>query len=159
MKKNLTLLLQAVLVAIGIGVFVFMLWEPQLEGVNAHKTLFEIYFKDPFVAYLYAASVPFFVALYQAFKVLGYVRHDKIYSQPAANALRKIKYCAFITAGAIAAADAYLLLLAPRNDSDDPTGAVVLGMAAIFVSVIGGTAAAVFGRTVRNGVNASAKKL
>jgi hypothetical protein len=48
-----------------------MLWEPHVEGVNAHATLFEKYF-NPFVVYAYVASIPFFVALYQAFKVLGY---------------------------------------------------------------------------------------
>lgn len=35
----------------GIGALAFMLWEPHLEGRNAHAGLFEIYFKDPFLAY------------------------------------------------------------------------------------------------------------
>ena len=71
-----------------------MLWEPHVEGRNAHATLFEMYFKDPFLAYAYIASIPFFVALYQAFKVLGYVGQNKIFSQAAVKALRTIKYCA-----------------------------------------------------------------
>ena len=154
MKKNLTLFFQAIVAAIGIIVFAFLLCEPHLEGVNAHKTLFEMYFHDPFLAYMYAGSIPFFAALYQTFKVLGYVRQNKLFSQPTANALRKIKYCLFITAGAIAAADAYLLI-ASRSNNEDPTGAVMLGMAAILISIGGGTVAAVFGRRVRNGVNAS----
>src|SRR5882757_4418154 len=66
-----TKFLQAVIVLIGIGALALMLWEPHIEGRNAHATLFEIYFKDPFLAYAYIASIPFFVALYQAFKVLG----------------------------------------------------------------------------------------
>lgn len=55
---------------IGIGALGLMLWEPHIEGRNEHVTLFEIYFKDQFLAYAYLVSVPFFVALYQAFKVL-----------------------------------------------------------------------------------------
>src|SRR5262249_55980907 len=69
-----TLFLQVVIVLIGIGALALMLWEPTIEGRNAHATLFEIYFKDPFLAYAYVASIAFFAALYQAFRVLGYVR-------------------------------------------------------------------------------------
>jgi hypothetical protein len=60
-----TIFLQAVIVLIGIGALALMLWEPHIEGRNAHATLFEIYFNDPFLAYAYLASIPFFVALYQ----------------------------------------------------------------------------------------------
>lgn len=73
MKRSSILFLQAVVVLIGIGVFVFMLWEPHIEGRNANATLFEIYFQDPFLAYAYTASIAFFVALYQVFKLLGYI--------------------------------------------------------------------------------------
>ncbi len=69
-----TIFLQAVTVLIGIGALALMLWEPHLEGRNAHATPFEIYFKDPFLSYAYLASIPFFVALHQAFNALGYIR-------------------------------------------------------------------------------------
>src|SRR5919205_4430778 len=91
--------LQAVIVLIGIGALALMLWEPHLEGRNAHATLFEIYFKDPFLAYAYVASIPFFVALYQAFKVLGYAGQNKVFSQEAVKALQIIKYCALSMIG------------------------------------------------------------
>jgi hypothetical protein len=72
MKRSSTTFLQLVIVLIGIGALALMLWEPHIEGRNAHATTFQIYFNDPFLAYTYIASIPFFVALYQAFKVLGY---------------------------------------------------------------------------------------
>jgi hypothetical protein len=81
MKRSSTIFLQIVIVLIGIGALALMLWEPHIEGRNAHATLFEIYFKDPFLAYAYIASIPFFIALYQAFKVLEYVRQNKTFSQ------------------------------------------------------------------------------
>ena len=86
--KRSSIFLQVVLVLIGIGVLALLLWEPQIEGRNAHATLFEIYFKDPFLAYAYLGSTPFFVALYQAFKVLGYAGHCKAFSQAAFKSLR-----------------------------------------------------------------------
>lgn len=151
MKKSQTLFLQAVIVLIGIGVFALMLWEPHLEGRNVNATLFEIYFTDPFLAYVYAASIPFFVALYQAIKVLGLAGQNKIFSHAAVNALRTIKYSAFITAGAIVAADAYLMIAA-RSNNEDAAGAVMLGIIATFASIVIGTAAAVFERILQSAV-------
>jgi hypothetical protein len=152
MKRSSTIFLQVVIVLIGIGALTLMLWEPHLEGRNANATLFEIYFKDPFLAYAYIGSIPFFVALYQAIKVLGYVRQNKTFSQAAVNALRTIKYCAFVTAGAIVAADAYLMIMA-RSTGEDAAGAVMLGIIATFASVVIGTAAAVFERVLQNAVD------
>mgnify|MGYP001601713322 CR=1 FL=1 len=79
MKRSSTLFLQVVIVLIGIVTLALLLWEPHLEGVNAHATLFEMYFKDPFLALVYIGSIPFFMALYQAFKVLGYAGQNKIF--------------------------------------------------------------------------------
>src|SRR5262247_4873770 len=94
-----TIFLRAVIVLIGIGALALLRWEPQIEGRNAHATLFEIYFNDPFLAYAYIASIAFFVALYQAFKVLGYAGQNKVFSQAAVKALRTIKYCAIAIVG------------------------------------------------------------
>ncbi|OGM93240.1 hypothetical protein A2333_01390 [Candidatus Wolfebacteria bacterium RIFOXYB2_FULL_49_7] len=152
MKKSSILFLRAVTVLIGIGVLAFLLWEPWVEGVNAHAVAFsEVYFDDPFLAYMYLGSIPFFVGLYQTFKVLGYAGQNKIFSQAAVNALRIIKYCAFITAGAIVAAGAYLMIAA-RSSNDDAAGAVMLGMIATLISLVTGTVAARFERTLRNRV-------
>src|SRR5215213_4661719 len=88
MERGSILFLKAVLVLIGIGTLALMLWEPHIEGRNAHATLFEMYFKDPFLAYAYIVSIAFFVALYQAFKVLGYAGQNKVFSPAAVRAVR-----------------------------------------------------------------------
>lgn len=151
MKKSSTIFLQVVIVLVGFGVLTFLLWEPHLEGRNAHATIFEIYLKDPFLAYVYLASIPFFMGLYQALKLLGYARQNKVFSQAAVKALRTIKYCAFITAGAIVAAITYIRIAA--HGDDDPAGFVMLGMVATFASIVVGTAAAVFERVLQNAVD------
>ena len=107
MKRNSTIFLQIVIVLIGIGALALMLWEPHIEGRNAHATLFEIYFNDPFLAYAYLASIPFFAALYQAFKVLGYAGQNKVFSQSAVKALRTIKYCAIAIIGFVAVGELF----------------------------------------------------
>lgn len=81
MERSPTIFLQPVIVLIGIGALAVMLWEPHIEGRNVHATLLEIYFNDPFLAYAYIASIPFFVALFQAFILLAYIGRNEVFSQ------------------------------------------------------------------------------
>jgi hypothetical protein len=149
MKKSSTIFLQAIIVALGIGTLALLLWEPHLEGVNAHATLFEMYL-DPFIALVYIGSIPFFVALYQAFKVLGYAGQNKIFSQPAVKALRSIKYCAITIIGFVAVEEIFIML---SHGSDDPAGGVFMGILITFGSIVIATAAAVFERVLQNAVD------
>ena len=109
MKKSSTIFLQVVIVLIGIGALALLLWEPRIEGRNTHATNFEIYFKDPFLVLVYIGSIPFFVALYQAFKVLGYVGQNKIFSHAAVKALRTIKYCALAIIGFVVGEEIFII--------------------------------------------------
>src|SRR5262250_2722776 len=118
--RRSTIFLQVVIVVIGIGALALLLWEPHIEGRNAHATLFQIYFNDPFLAYAYIASISFFVALYQAFKVVGYVGQNKVFSQAAVRALRTIKSCAIAIIGFVAVGEIFILL----SNSDDRSGGV-----------------------------------
>ena len=150
MKRSSTIFLQIVIVLIGIGALVLLLWEPHLEGRNAHATNFEIYFKDPFLALVYVGSIPFFVALYQAFKVLGYAGQNKIFSQAAVKALRTIKYCALATIGFVVVEEIFIML---NHGSDDPAGGVFMGVLITFGSIVIATAAAMFERILQNAVD------
>ena len=147
MKRSSTFL-QVVIVLIGIGALALMLWEPHIEGRNAHATLFEMYFKDPFLAYAYIASIPFFVALYQAFKVLGYAGENKVFSQAAVNALRTIKYCATAIIGFVAVGEIFIML----GNSDDRAGGVFMGVLITFGSIVIATATAVFEKLLQTGL-------
>jgi hypothetical protein len=157
-KKSSTTFLQIVIALFGMGVLAFLLWEPTAEGVNKNATtLREIYFDDPFLAYMYLGSVPFFVGLYKAIRVLGYIGQNNVFSQPAVNALRTIKYCALITAGAIFAAIAFLAIharLYPEVGAQDgPEGAVMLGVVATFACIIVATAAGISQRILQKAVD------
>ena len=150
MRRGSTIFLQLVIVLIGIGSLALLLWEPHLEGRNAHATLFQIYFNDPFLAYAYTGSIAFFVALYQAFKLLGYVGRGEVFSQRAVKALRTIKYCAMSLIGFLLGAEAYFSLV--RRGEDDIAGGVMMGLLLIFISAVVATAAAVFERTLQSAV-------
>ena len=150
MKKSSTIFLQVVVVLLGIGALAVMLWEPHLEGRNARATNFDIYFKDPFLAWAYSASLAFFMALYQAFKLLGYAGQNKIFSPEAVKALRTIKYCAMIIVGFIAPAEVYLFIVRP---GDDIAGGVFIGVLISLISITVAVVAAIFARRLQSAVN------
>lgn len=149
MNRTSTIFLRVIIVALGIGALALLLWEPHVEGVNGHAKFFEVYL-DPFIALVYAGSIPFFVALYKAFKVLGYAGQNKIFSQPAVQALRTIKYCAIIIIGFVAVEESFIML---NHGSDDAAGGVFMGVLITFGSIIIATAAAMFERILQNAVD------
>lgn len=147
MKRSSTVFLQIVIVLIAMGALAFLLWEPHVEGRNEHATLFEIYFKDPFLAYAYTASIPFFVALFQAFKLLGYAGRNQAFSPEAVKALRTIKYCAIAIIGFVGVS----WLFMPFSDPEPP--GVVMRVLLTFASIVVATAAAMFERIFQNAVD------
>lgn len=148
MTKGPTAFLRTLVVLLGIGALAFLLWEPHLEGRNAHATLFEIYFKDPFLAFVYLGSVPFFLGLHHAFKVLGHAGRGEECSPSAVRSLRIIKHCAIALVGFVAVAEV-LILLAP---SDDRAGGVAMGVFVGFASIVVATAMSVLERSLQNAV-------
>ncbi len=148
-KRSSTAFLQSVIVLVGVGALALMLWEPHLEGRNAHATAFEVYFKDPFLAYAYIASIPFFVALYHGFKVLGYAGQNQVFSPAAVRALQTIKFCAIVIVGFVAVGEVIILM----NDSEDRAGGVFIGVLITFGSIVIATAAATFERILQTAVD------
>lgn len=153
--KSSTILLQIVVVLMGIGALVLLLWEPQLEGVNAHATNFEIY-SDPFILLVYAGSIPFFMALYQAFKLLGQIRQNKVFSLSSVRALQTIKYCAMAIIGFVMVEEIFIML---NHGNDDAAGAVMIGILITFGSIVVAAAANVFERLLQNAVNMKSENL
>ena len=149
MKRSSTAFLQVVIVLIGMGALALMLWEPHLEGRNKHATVFEVYFKDPFLAYVYTGSIPFFVAIYQAFKLLGYAGQNRIFSSAAVMALRTIKYCAIAIMGFVVVSVVFM----PFDDPDDRPPGVVMRIFVVFTSIVVAAAAAMFERILQHAVD------
>ena len=148
MKRGSTIFLQVVIVLFGAGVLTFLLWEPHVEGVNAHATFFAVYF-DAFIAYIYIGSIPFFVALYQGLKLLGYVGRDEVFSQRSVKALRTIKYCALVLIGFVAVSALFMI----GGDRDDRPPGVFLRLLITFPSIIVAISAAMFERILQNAVD------
>jgi len=139
MKSSTALFLQVAVVLVGIGTLVLLLLEPHLEGRNAHATMFEIYFKDPFLAYGYVASTPFFVALNRAFGLFGHVRKNGSCSQVTMDALRAIQRCALAIIGFVAVGVVFIIIFGDKDDR--PAGFLMSFLVTLAASVIAATAA------------------
>lgn len=150
MKKSSTVFLQVVIVIIGIVALAIMIRFPLTEGRAANLDLFSIY-TDPFLVYGYLASIAFFVALYQAFKLLGYIGQNKVFSLSSVKALRTIKYCAIVLSTSIVMAGLYIRIF--HATDDDPAGFFALCIVTTFISIVIATAAAVFERTLQSAVD------
>lgn len=142
MKRSSAICLQTAIALFGIAVFFFLLWEPNVEGRNAHATLFDVYFKDTFLAIAYLASILFFVALYQAFRLFGDARRSGGFSLRSLSALGTIRYCALVVIGFILIGEAYLFIVV--NGTDDIAGGVAMGIFVILFSTAAAIAAAMF---------------
>jgi hypothetical protein len=150
MKKTSTVFLQIVVVLIGIVALAIMIRLPLIEGRAVNLDLFSIY-SDPFIIYGYIASIAFFVALYQAFKLLGYIGQNKVFSLNSLKALRSIKYCAITLGILIVMAGLYIRIF--HNKDDDPAGFLALCIVTTFISIVIATAAAVFERILQRAVD------
>jgi hypothetical protein len=150
MKRISTIFLQAVIVLIGIVALAILIWFPLTEGRAANLDLFRIYF-DPFILYGYATSIAFFVALYKAFKLLGYIGQNKVFSSNSVKTLKSIKYCAVVLSILIAGAGLYIKIA--HDKEDDPAGFLAICIVTTFVSIVVATAAAIFEKLLQNAVD------
>ena len=149
MKKASTLFLKFVIGFIGVVVLIWLIWAPQLEGRAANLDLISIYM-DPLILYTYIGSIPFFVALYQGIKLLGYVDGNKVFSQASVEAVKIIKYCALAFVGFILLGILYINLFIK---GEDPAGVTALSIFITFATIIVATAAAVFQRLLQNAID------
>ncbi|MGH7203744.1 MAG: DUF2975 domain-containing protein [Candidatus Levyibacteriota bacterium] len=149
MKRGSTLFLKIVIILIAIVTLVGLIRFPQTEGRAAHLDLIGIY-SDPLIIYGFIASIPFFVGLYQAFKLLNFIDARNAFSQAAVNTLKHMKFASLSLVGFIVAAVLYIRFFV---HGDDPAGPTALGIVISFAAVVIATAAAIFQKLLQNAVD------
>jgi hypothetical protein len=150
MKGISIVFLQAVIVLIGMVALAVLLWFPLTEGRATNLDMVSIY-SDPFILYGYAASITFFVALYKAFRLLGYIGQNKVFSSSAVKMLKSIKYCAIVLCISIVVAGLFIRF--SHNEDDDPAGFIAMCIVTTFVTIVVATAAAIFEKILQNAVD------
>lgn len=149
MRHVSTIFLRGVILLLGIGAIAILIRLPLSEGRGAHLKLFSIY-SDPFILYAYFASTPFFIALYKAFKLLGYIAGDKAFSADPIRALKSIKYCAFVLSILIMMAAIYIKLF--HDKDDDPAGFLSMCIVMVFICIVVVSVVEVFEKILQKGI-------
>lgn len=149
-KKISIVFLQVVVVLIGMVALAILIVFPTKEGRAENLDLLHIY-ADPLILHVYAASIAFFVALYKAFKLLGYIGRNQVFSIDSVKALKGIKYCAIILSISIVLAGVYIRIF--HSEEDDPAGFIGMCIMTTFACIVVATAAAVFEKIFQNAVD------
>lgn len=148
-ERGSTLLLRLAVVGVGLGVFgICGLLLPELWHVGSE---FPDYAYAVYVvlATLYLTTIPYYMGLVKAWKLLGLIDAGKALTLPAVAALRFIAWCA-------ASIGALYFLSLPWfyiwADNDDAPGLVVIGMVFTAVPLVVAVSVAVLQRILREAI-------
>ncbi len=151
MKRVSTNFLRLVIFLIGLGVLalcIFALPAMWKGGSEEFPTASQAVFL--IMIGLYATAVPFFIALWQALKLLSYIDQNKAFSDLSVKALRNIKYCA------IAITILYMgdvPLLYPIADADDAPGLIIIGAVIACAPLVVAVFAAVLQKLLQSAID------
>lgn len=149
MKRGSTLFLKIAVFFIGtpvlsLGIF-GLVWLPNNPANPDYA-----YMLYPIVIGMYLSAIPFYIALYKAFKLLSYIDKNQAFSQISVKALKHIKHCATIFSILYVAILPFVFMLA---QVDDAPGGAIIGMVPIFASMVIAVFAAVLERLLQEAIN------
>ncbi|ART75062.1 DUF2975 domain-containing protein [Sutcliffiella horikoshii] len=145
MKHGSTLFLKIAVFLIGTPVFILTI-VGLFSLIRNPASPEYAYILYPIVTGMFLTTIPFYFALYQALKLLGYIDKNEAFSQFSVEALKKIKVCALTISGVYVVIMPFIFLLA---DKDDAPGAIIIGGVPIFASIVIAVFAAVLQRLLQ----------
>ncbi len=144
MKKGSTLFLKAVVLLGALAVLVLCVFLTyQLFTVRMGG-----YF--PIVVGMLIAAVPFFIGVYQTFKLLIYIDTNKAFSNMSIKALEIIKKCGIAISLCYGIGMPYIFWVAERDDSP---GVVMLGLIFTFAPMAVAVFAGVLQKLLQSGID------
>jgi hypothetical protein len=151
MKRGKTLILKMVVILIGIPILAFCIFLVPKIGNFAGELYPEMaYMKSLVLIDMYAAAIPFYFALYQAFKLLSYIDKNQAFSELSVKSLKNINYCAItISTLYLIGMPLYYLI----QERVDPPGIIVIGLVIIFSSMVIAVFASVLQRLLQEAIN------
>ena len=151
MKQGTTLFLKIAVIFMGIPVLALCIFlVPEIANYAAELYPDIAYMKYLVLIDLYATTIPFYFALYQAYKLLSYIDKNNAFSELSVRALKNIKYCA-ITISILYVAGMPLFYLV--GEVDDAPGSILIGMVMIFASMVIAVFAAVLEKLLKNAID------
>lgn len=149
MKKGSSLFLKIAVLLMSIPVFALCIFGI-IHLANNPANPEYAYLLYPGVSIMYVSAIPFFIALYQAFKLLTYIDKNQAFSQISVDVLKKIKYCASTISILYVIMFPFVFLMA---DKDDAPGLIVFGMIPIFASMVIAVFAAVLQKLLKEAID------
>ncbi|WP_017754011.1 DUF2975 domain-containing protein [Calidifontibacillus oryziterrae] len=149
MKRGSTLFLKLAVFIIGTpGLALCVFGLPWLVNNPANPNFAHMLY--PIIVAIYLSVIPFFVALYQAFKLLTYIDKNEAFSQISVKALKIIKLCAITISGLYVVILPFVFMLA---ELDDAPGLIIIGMVPIFAAMVIAVFAAVLQRLLQEAID------
>lgn len=108
------------------------------------------YMLYPILIGIYLSVIPFYIALYNAFRLLTYIDKNKAFSYSSVKELKNIKYCAITISSLYIILMPFIYLLANK---DDAPGIIIIGMLPIFASMVIAVFAAVLERLLKEAID------
>ncbi|MBY7124348.1 MULTISPECIES: DUF2975 domain-containing protein [Bacillus] len=151
MKQVTTLFLKLAIVFIGIVVLALCIFlVPKIGNFAGELYPAIAYMKSLVLIDIYVATIPFYFALYQVFKLLSYIDKNKAFSELSVKSLKNIKYCA-LTIGTIYLLGMPLYYLMAKKI--DPPSFITIGLIIIFTSILVAIFAAVLQKLLQEAIN------
>ncbi|MED3726303.1 DUF2975 domain-containing protein [Priestia filamentosa] len=151
MNKGTTFFLKIAVILMGIPVLALCIFlVPEVGSYAAELYPDMAYIKYLIFIDLYAAAIPFYIALYQAFKLLSYIDKNKAFSTISVKALKNIKYCAITISILYVVGMPLLYLIAEK---DDAPGIILIGLVIIFASMVIAVFAAVLQKLLKEAID------
>jgi hypothetical protein len=144
--KTETLFLKAAVIVMGIPILALCIFSlPAIASDPAER--YPAYWLYAIVAGMYAAAIPYFIALYQTMKLLSYIDRNKAFSELSVLSLKNIRNCAIVISALLTACLPFLYLIA---DEDDAPGMIVVGLVLLFAALVIAVFAAVLQKLLNN---------
>jgi hypothetical protein len=150
MKKASTHFLRAVIVFIGLIVLALCIFALPEAGRGMSAEFPMVMNLQYWVLPLFAAAIPFFIALWQGLKLLGYIDHNKAFSDLSVRSLRKIKHLAVAVSICMYAAFPFMFQIA---QADDAPGLVLIWGAIASVPIVIAVFAALLQKLLKNAID------
>lgn len=148
MKQYSTIFLKLAVILIGIPVLTLCIFG-SIWLVNNPVSPNYAAMLYPILLVISASVVPFFIALYQALKLLGYIDKNKAFSGLSVKSLKNIKHCAVIICTLYVIIMPFVYLVAEK---DDAPGLIIIGVVPIFASMVIAVFVAVLQRLLKEAI-------
>lgn len=114
--------------------------------------------RDPLLLAAYTLLIPFFIALYQTYKLLNCIASNQVFTNTSVKILQKIKYCAIVF-GLLIIANVVFGISLVRNvhPNEDVTHVVALGGIFVFIAIVVAVAVAVLRRLLEEAITIKAE--